>query len=128
YFQQAIDLDPSYALAYVGLADGYRTLAVGGEMPSTEFLPKAKAAAQKAIEIDDTLAEAHAELGFIIFWYDWDWSAAENQFKRALELDPNSADAHLSYAHLLSNTGRHAEALAEAKRARELDPLNQRTG
>src|SRR3989442_177555 len=128
YFQQAIDLDPSYALAYVGLADGYRALAVGGEMPPTQSLPKAKAVAQKAIEIDDSLAEAHAVLGYIIFWYDWDWSAAENQFKRALELDPNSADAHLSYAHLLSNTGRHAEALAEAKRARELDPLNLRTG
>ena len=96
------------------------------EMPSTEFLPKAKAAAQKAIEIDDTLAEAHAELGFIIFWYDWNWNAAENQFKRALELNPNSADTHQFYAHLLSNTGRHAEALAEIKRARELDPLNLR--
>jgi len=128
YFQQAIDLDPSYALAYVGLADGYRALALGGEMPPTEFLPKAKATAQRAIETDDSLAEAHAELGFIIFWYDRDWSGAENQFKRALELDPNSADAHLSYAHLLSNTGRRAEALAEAKRARELDPLNLRTG
>src|SRR2546422_6013690 len=67
------------------------------------------------------------ELGFIIFWYDWDWNAAENQFKRALEFDPNNADAHLFYAHLLSNTGRHAEALAEAKRARELDPVNLRT-
>jgi len=127
YFQQATDLDPSYALAYVGLADGYRALTLGGEMSPTEYMPKAKATAQKAIEIDDSLAEAHAVLGFIIFWYDWDWSAAENQFKRALELDPNSADAHLSYAHLLSNTGRRAEAVAEAKRARELDPLNLRT-
>src|SRR5205807_4768639 len=127
YFQQALDIDPSYALAYVGLADGYRSFALVGDMPPGDFFPKAKAAAQKAIEIDDTLAEAHAELGFIIFWYDWNWSAAENQFKRALELDPNSADAHLAYAHLLSNTGRHAEALAEARRARELDPLNLRT-
>ncbi|CAN5582535.1 hypothetical protein BH20ACI3_BH20ACI3_38040 [soil metagenome] len=127
YFQQAIAVDPSYALAYVGLAGAYRALAIGGEMPATEFLPKARAAAQKAIEIDNALAEAHAELGFIIFWYDWDWSAVENQCKRALELDPNSADAHLAYAHLLSNTGRHAEGLAEAKRARELDPLNLRT-
>jgi len=96
-------------------------------MPSTEFLPKAKAAAQKAIEIDDTLAEAHAELGFIIFWYDWNWNAAENQFKRALELNPNSADTHQSYAHLLSSTGRHAEALTEIKHSREIDPLNVRT-
>ena len=126
YFQQAIAIDPSYALAYVGLADAYRS-ALAGDMPPTELLPKAKEAAQKAIEIDDTLADAHAELGFIIFWYDWDWTAAENQYKRALELDPNGADTHLFYAHLLSNTGRHAEALAEVKRARELDPLNLRT-
>jgi len=127
YFQQAIAIDPSYALAYVGLADAYRSLPIAGEMPSTEFLPKAKAAAQKAIEIDDTLAEAHAELGFIIFWYDWNWNAAENQFKRALELNPNSADTHQSYAHLLSSTGRHAEALTEIKHSREIDPLNVRT-
>jgi serine/threonine-protein kinase len=126
YFQQAVEIDPSYALGYVGLADGYRSFALVAEMPSTEFLPKAKAAAQKAIEIDDTLAEAHAELGFTIFWYDWDWNAAENQLKRALDLNPNNADPHLFYAHLLSNTGRHAEGLAEVKRARELDPLDLR--
>ena len=126
YFQQALDIDPSYALAYVGLADGYRSFALVGEMPPGDFFPKAKAAAQKAIEIDDTLAEAHAELGFTIFWYDWDWNAAENQLKRALALNPNNADTHLFYAHLLSNTGRHAEGLAEVKRARELDPLDLR--
>jgi len=126
-FQQAIAVDPSYALAYVGLASAYRAHALGGEMTPTEFVPKAKAAAQKAIEIDDGLAEAHAELGFITFRFYWDWNAAENQCKRALELDSNSADAHLNYAQLLSYTGRHAEALAEAKRARELDPLNLRT-
>jgi tetratricopeptide (TPR) repeat protein len=126
YFQQAIETDPSYALAYVGLADAYRSFGLVGEKPSGEFFPKAKAAAQKAIEIDDTLAAAHAELGFTIFWYDWDWNAAENQLKRGLELDPNDADTHLFYAHLLSNTGRHAEGLAEVKRARELDPLDLR--
>jgi serine/threonine-protein kinase len=126
YFQQAIDIDPSYALAYVELADAYRSFGLVGEKPSGEFFPKAKAAAQKAIEIDDTLAEAHAELGFTIFWYDWDWNAAENQLKRGLELDPNNADIHLFYAHLLSNTGRHVEGLAQVKRARELDPLDLR--
>jgi tetratricopeptide (TPR) repeat protein len=91
-----------------------------------EFFPKAKAAAQKAIEIDDRLAEAHAVLGWIIFWYDWDWNAAEIQDRRAIELDPNSADAHEVYAHLLSNTGRPVQALFEIKLARELDPLNLR--
>jgi TolB-like protein/Tfp pilus assembly protein PilF len=126
YFQQAIEIDPNYALAYAGLADAYRGLAVAGEMSPAEFLPKAKAAAQKAIEIDNTLADAYAVLAFITFWHDWNWNEAENQFKRALELDPNNADAHSFYANLLSHMGRHAEALAEAKRARELDPLNLR--
>ena len=125
YFQQAIALDPSYALAYVGLADAQFS-SLAANLPSNEFFPDARAAAQKAIEIDPTLAEAHSQLGFIIFWYDWDWAASENKFKQALELDPDGPDTHLFYAHLLSNTGRHAEALAEAKRARELDPLNLR--
>src|SRR3989442_2538383 len=95
-------------------------------MPSNEFLPKAKEAAEKAIEIDDTLAEAHAELGFIMFWYDWNWSVAEEQFKRALELNPNSADTPWFYAHLLSTLVRHTEALAEMRRARELDQRSLR--
>lgn len=122
-FQKAIDVDPNYALAYAGLADAYRSLAVGSEMSPTEFFPKSKAAANKAIEIDDTLSDGHAALGMTLFWGEWDWNSAENQFWRALELNPNDVNAHLFYAHLLSNTGRHAEALAEVKRARELDPL-----
>jgi DNA-binding winged helix-turn-helix (wHTH) protein/TolB-like protein/Tfp pilus assembly protein PilF len=126
YFQQAIAADPNYALAYAGLADAYRGRSVGGETPSGEVFPTAKAAANKAIEIDSTLAEAHTNLGHIMFWYDWNWAGAENQHKRALELDPNSADTLQFYAHLLSNTGRHAEALAKIKRAREIDPLNLR--
>jgi TolB-like protein/DNA-binding winged helix-turn-helix (wHTH) protein/tetratricopeptide (TPR) repeat protein len=126
YFQQAIGVDPNYALAYTGLADAYRGRTVGGEMPSAEFMPKARAAALRAIEIDDTLAEAHANLGHIMFWYDWDWGAAENQHRRALQLDPNSPDALQFYAHLLSSTGRHAEALDKIRRARELDPVNLR--
>jgi len=124
YFQQAIDLDPDYALAYVGLAAANRALVLSTDMPPREFFPKAKAAAQKAVEIDDTLAEAHAVLGFTIFWYDWDWAAAEKEFRRALELNPNSADAHWGFGHLYSNTGRHDEALAQIKAARELDPLS----
>lgn len=126
YFQQAIEADPDYALAYVGLADAYRGLVVGGEMPSAEFMPKAKAAAKKAIEIDDSLAEAHANLGHIMFWYDWDWKAAESEYKRALELNPNSPDALQFYAHLLSSSGRHTEALDKIRLARELDPVNLR--
>ena len=128
HFRQAIEIDPSYGIAHVGLADAYRVLALTGESPATEEFPQAKAAARRAVEIDDGLAEAHAVLGLITFWYDWDFGEAENQFKRAVELDPNSADTRQAYATLLSYTGRHAEALAEIKRARELDPLNVRTG
>lgn len=125
YFQQAIDRDPAYALAYVGLADAERAPVL--ERVPSEALSRSKAAVQKALNIDDSLSEAHAILGFIIFWYEWNWSAAETQFKRAIELDPRNAEAHIFYAHLLSNTGRHDEALAEARLARELDPLNVRT-
>ena len=125
YFEQAIALDPSYALAYAGLADAHVSN-LAANLPASEFFPQARAAAQKAIEIDDTLAAGHAQLGFVTFWYYWDWVASEIQFKRALELDPNSPDTHLLYAHMLSNIGRHTEALAEAKHARELDPLNLR--
>src|SRR5258706_708560 len=93
-------------------------------MPPAEVLPKAKAAAEKAIELDRSLAEAHAVLAFNVFWHEWAWKTAEGHFRRALQLDQNSADAHWMYAHLLSNTGRHEEALAEIACARELDPLS----
>ncbi len=126
YFQKAIEADPNYALAYTGLSDAFRGRVVGGEMPSNEFMPEAKAAAKRAIEIDETLAEAHANLGHIMFWYDWDWAGAEAQHKRALELDRNSPDTLQFYAHMLSATGRHSEALAKIKLARELDPVNLR--
>jgi TolB-like protein/Tfp pilus assembly protein PilF len=124
YLQQAIQLDPRYAQAYVGLSEANRSLAIGGEITPTELLPKAREAAQKAIDLDDGLAEAHTALGATEFWYDWNWTAAENQYKRALELNPNSVDTHMFYAHLLSIIGRHAEALAEIKRAREIDPYS----
>ncbi len=123
YFQQAIEIDPNYALAYAGLSDAYRSLAIGSEMPPVENLAKSKIAGERSIEIDDSLAEGHTGLGMTIFWGEWDWAGAETQFKRALELNPNNAGAHLFYAHLLSSTGRHAEALAEVKLSRELDPL-----
>jgi len=124
YIQEAIRLDPNYAPAYVGLSEANRSLALGGEGNPQEFLPKAKAAAQKAIDLDDQLAEAHTALGASIFWYDWNWIEAENQYKRALDLNPNSGDTHLFYAHLLSNTGRHDQALAEIKRSREIEPYS----
>jgi TolB-like protein/Flp pilus assembly protein TadD len=126
YFQKAIQADPYYALAYAGLADAYRARAVGGEQLSSDSMPKARTAANKAIEIDDSLAEAHTSVGLINYWYEWDWKAAEKQHQRALDLDPNSADALQFYAHLLSTTGRHSEALPRIKRARELEPLNLR--
>jgi TolB-like protein/Tfp pilus assembly protein PilF len=124
YFHQASDADPSFALAQVGLAHGYRTSALTLEMAPNEVLPMAKAAAERAIALDDGLAEAHAVLAFNIFWHEWNWNAAERHFRRALNLNPKSADTHWMYAHLCSNTGRHGEALAEIARARELDPLS----
>ncbi len=124
YFQQAIAIDPAYAEAYVGLANALFRLPLAGELRPGDFYPGAKAAAQKALELDDTLAEGHAILGWIAFWYEWNWSAAENHFRQALKLDPNEPESHLGYAHLLSNIGQHAEALAEVKRARELNPLH----
>ncbi len=124
FYEQAIEIDPRYALAYAGIADAYRTLPLAGwNLSSREAFPQAKAAAKRALEIDETLAEAHIVLGWVGFLYDWDWTAAETEFKRALELAPNNSDARRGYAHLLSNLGRHAEAIAEVKRARELDPL-----
>ncbi|HVE59588.1 MAG TPA: tetratricopeptide repeat protein [Pyrinomonadaceae bacterium] len=127
YFQQAIALDPNYALAYVGLADTYLPMALTSGVPSGEVMPKAKAAALRALEIDETLPDAHVVLGLIHFWYDWDWQAAEKQYLLALENDPNSAEAHFGYAHLLSNTGQHEKALSEIRLARELNPVSLRT-
>lgn len=125
-FRRAIELDSQYSLAHTGLADAYRTLALGGERRPFDVLPQAKAAAMRAVELDETLAEAHTVLASTLFWCDWDWAGAEQHFRRALELDPNNADAHSEYAFLLSNLGRHDDALAVARRSLELDPLNVR--
>ena len=125
YFQQAIDKDPGYALAYAGLADSYSALGGGWYYlsPSDSF-PKAKAAAMKALELDDTLAEAHAALAYAAFFADWDWSTAEREFRRAIELNPNSALSHRRYAECLKTRLRINESIAEAQRAQGLDPLS----
>jgi len=124
YLQQAIDTDPSYALAYTEISRAYTALALAGDMNPGEVLLKAKAAAQRAVEIDDALAEAHSSLGSVFFWYDWNWKEAEEHFIRALELDPNSSIAHFGYADFLSKMERPEEALAEIKRAREIEPFS----
>lgn len=125
YFQQAIDKDPHYALAYAGLADTYNMFTTFRVLPPKEAYPKAKAAATKALEIDDTLADAHTALAEALAIYDWDWSYAEQEFKRAIELNPNDATAHYFYGlDHLAPTGRTDEAIAEMKRAQELDPLS----
>jgi len=124
YFQGAIQADPSDALPHVGLAHAYRMFATVLGMCPNEFLPKAKAAAERAIELDRKLAEAYAVLAFTIFWHEWAWKTSEKYFRQALELNQNSADTHWMYGVLLSSTGRHEEALAEVARARELDPLS----
>jgi TolB-like protein/DNA-binding winged helix-turn-helix (wHTH) protein/Flp pilus assembly protein TadD len=123
-FQQAIAREPNYALAYCGLADSYALLGFRGSFPSKEALSQAKAAAVKAIALDDTLAEPHASLAFIAETHEWDWATAEREYKRALELNPGDARTHHWYAGYLMYVGRFDEGIAEAKRARELDPLS----
>ena len=122
YFNQAIDKDPGFALAYAGLADSY--VVPANRLPPREAMPKAKAAATRALELDDTLAEAHASLGRVLATYDWDWQGAEREYKRALELNPAYAVAHQWYGGYLGVMGRSDEAIAERKRAVELEPLS----
>jgi serine/threonine-protein kinase len=124
YFEKAVELDPEYALAYVALANAYRTLVLTSDAPATEMMPKSKAAAEKAVAIDPQLSESWASLATVKFWFDFDWQAAEQCFKKAVDLDPNSAMTRTFYAHLLSNIGRNDEALAEFRKARELDPVS----
>ena len=125
YFKQAIEKDPGYALAYAGMADAYSALGGGwAYLPPSDSFPKAKAAAMKALELDDTLAEAHAALAYAVFFADWDWPSTEREFKRAIELNPNSALSHARYAVCLITRLRFNESIAEAQRAQELDPLS----
>jgi eukaryotic-like serine/threonine-protein kinase len=124
YFNQVIQKDENYAPAYTGLADCYALLNVYNVVPATEAYPKAQTAALKALQLDDTLSEAHASLAFVSYRYNWKWAEAEQQFKRALELNPSYATAHQWYSAFLAATGRHNEAVAEARRAQELEPFS----
>jgi serine/threonine protein kinase len=127
YFQQAIAKDPMYALAYSGLADCFSLLPTFAFVPPKEAYPKAKEAALKALEIDDTLAEAHTCLARVIASYDWNWPGGEKEFLRAIALNPDHAMAHMSYGLILVNTGRFEEGIRENKRALELDPFTLHT-
>jgi len=124
YFRQAIARDQSYALPYCGLADAYALLGFRGGIPSKQALSQAKAAALKAIELDNTLSEPHVSLAFIAETHEWDWTTAEREYKRALQLNPDDARAHHWYAGYLTYVGRFDEGIAEEQRARELDPLS----
>jgi TolB-like protein/Flp pilus assembly protein TadD len=124
YFQRAIDLDPNYALAHSGVADSYIALGSWGLLPGVEAYPKAKAAALKAMQLDQDLAEPHASLARALEDYDWDWLGAEREHQRAIELNPNYATARHWHAYGLGLRGRNKEALAEIELARSLDPLS----
>ena len=124
YFQNAITKDPSYALAYAGLAYSFYTLGEAGELPSREALPKAREAVAKALALDPSLAPAHTMLGMIKFFDGWDFSGAEAEYKQAIALSPNSANAHQSYAVYLVAMGRIDEATGQVERARDLDPFS----
>ena len=125
YFQEAIDKDPNYALAYTGLADAYYVL--GEKYPAlaySETMAKSRMAAEKAIELDDSLAEAHLSLALVKFNYDWDWPAAEKEFNRAIELNPKYTPAHHEFSHYWMAMGRVDKSLEESQRALELEPLS----
>jgi len=126
YFEYALELDPRYALAYSGLADSYAVLGIAeyGILPPREAMPKAKAAALKALAIDDTLAEAQSTLAHVRAFYEWDWPGAEQDFKRAVELNPNYSLSHHWYALFLAAMGRHDEAIEAERRAQQIEPLS----
>lgn len=124
YFNAAINKDPTFALAYAGLADCYNIFGSYGISAPTESFPLAKAAATKALELDDNLAEAHTSFAYIKYQFEWDWNGAEVEFKRAIDLNPNYALAHSWYGIELAGMGRMEESLREMKRSEELDPLS----
>ena len=119
YFSQATKMDPNYALAYAGMGIAYEWQSGSDRKVNL----KAREAAAKALQIDDTLGEAHYLLGYVAYSYDWNWSGAEKEFRRAIELNPSSGEAHYGYALYLNAAGRHDEAIAEIQRAQEVDPI-----
>src|SRR6266849_6676816 len=124
YFQQAIAIDPNYAPAYAGLANSYTLLTGYSSASAALYIPQARAAALRALEIDERLPEAHTALALIVQNHDWDWQTSEKEYRRAIELNPNYATAHHWYAEHLMWLGRFDEALTESERARQLDPLS----
>ena len=124
YFQQAIEKDPSYALAYTGLADSYVLLGWNSYLPPKEAFPKGKAAAMTALQLDPDLAEAHTSLAALLWLHDWQWEEAQTEFKRSLELSPTYPTANHWYAEYVMTMGRHEEAMARMKNGQELDPLS----
>jgi tetratricopeptide (TPR) repeat protein len=127
YAKQAVQIDPDYAPAYGLLAQSYwySSKNAFGSLPDAEAAAKAKVAAMKALAIDDTLAEPHVALGDVLNFHEWDWAGSQREFKRAIELEPNSGLAHAEYAWCLADMGRQAESIREAKRAVELDPFSE---
>jgi tetratricopeptide (TPR) repeat protein len=123
HFRAAVALDPDYAQAWLGLASVQFRIPIAGEAVPREFYPLARQAAERALRIDPSLAEGHAMLGWIDHWFEWDWAASEANFQRAIKMDPNNTESHLGYAHLLSDIGRHEQAIEEVRRARELSPF-----
>jgi tetratricopeptide (TPR) repeat protein len=127
YFQEAIDKDPTYASAHAALAESYGRTGEAGWLPYTEAFPKQKTEAAKAIELDDALPEGHAELANAVMDLSWDWTTSGNELRRALELNPNSASVHATYAFYLARVGRLQDSIEEAKRVLQLDPVSSRS-
>ncbi len=124
FFQKAIELDPGYAAAYAGMADSYLVLAHHGRLSPLEAMPRARAAAIQAIQLDNSLAEAHNSLALVRLSFDWDYPAAESEFQKAIALNPNYATAHHWFAHYLAVVGRDTDAMREIRQAHELDPFS----
>jgi tetratricopeptide (TPR) repeat protein len=124
YFQQAVENDPSYALAYAGVADSYVLLGWNSYLPPKEVFPKGKAAATTALQLDPYLPEAHASLAALLWLHDWRWDEAQIEFQRSVELDPTYPTANHWYAEFLMTMGKHAEVVSRMKKGQELDPLS----